>query len=160
MGLLVREGKSVRVCSCEGAKVESTRVRVVGLSVYKMLLPLTSFSIWIAAMDNIETTDGQETNGVDEILEYTIRYAQDGSYPPNLTKDKKRAVRKRAALLTVERGEVFFTRGKAKVKVLVSHDEQRRVFEGMPLRANLRPLWSDQNVQENCRTFLLEGDDS
>ena len=31
-------------------------------------------------MDNIETTDGQETNGVDKILEYTIRYAQDGSY--------------------------------------------------------------------------------
>ena len=59
MGLLVCEGKSVRVCSREGAKVESTYVRVVGLSVDKMVLPFTS--IWIAAIDNIETTDGQET---------------------------------------------------------------------------------------------------
>ena len=77
-------------------------------------------------MDNIETTDGQETNGVDEILEYAIRYSQDGSYTPNLTKDKKRAVRKRAALLTVDKGEVFFTRGKAKVKVLVNRGGCRR----------------------------------
>ena len=116
MGQLVREGKSVRVCSHEGAKVESTHIRVVGLSIYKMLLPFAGN--WFAAMDNIETADGQETNSVDEILEHAIRYAQDGSYPPNLTKDKKRAVRKRAALLIVDKGEVFFTRGKAKVKFL------------------------------------------
>ena len=70
MGLLVHEGKSVRVCSCEGAKVESTHVRVVGLFVYKMLLPFTGN--WVAAMDNIETTDSQETHSVDEILEYAI----------------------------------------------------------------------------------------
>ena len=38
-------------------------------------------------------------------------------------------MRKCAALLTVDKGEVFFTRGKAKVKVLVSHDEQRRVLK-------------------------------
>ena len=88
-----------------------------------MLLPFTGN--WVAAMDNIETTDGQEMNGVDEILEYAFRHFQDGSYPPNLTKDKKRAVRKRAALLTVDKGEVFFTRGKAKVKVLVSHQAER-----------------------------------
>ena len=44
------------VCSREGAKVESTHVRVVGLSVYKMLLPFTGN--WVAAMDNIETTNG------------------------------------------------------------------------------------------------------
>ena len=67
-----------------------------------MLLPFTGN--WVAALDNIETTDGQEMNGVDEILEYAIQYSQDGSYPPNLTKDKKRAVRKRAALLTVDKG--------------------------------------------------------
>ena len=95
----------MHVCSREGAKVESTHVRVVGLSVYKMLLPLTTN--WVAATNNIGTTDGQETNSVDEILEYAIRYAQDGSYPPNLIKDKKRAVRKHAALLTVDKGEVF-----------------------------------------------------
>ncbi len=58
------------------------------------------------------------TSGADEILEYAIQYAEDGSYPPELTKDKKRAVRKRAALLTVDKGEVFFNRGKRKVKVV------------------------------------------
>ena len=50
------------------------------------------------------------------------QYAQDGSYHPNLTKDKKRAVRKRAALLSVDKGKMLFTSGKAKVKVVVSHD--------------------------------------
>ncbi len=58
------------------------------------------------------------TSGADEILEYAIQYAEVGSYPPKLTKDKKRAVRKRAALLTVDKGEVFFNRGKRKVKVV------------------------------------------
>ena len=65
----------------------------------------------------------------DEILEYAIQYALDGSYPPELTKEKKRAVRKRAALLTVDKGEVFFTRGKTKVKVVVSLEEKRRVLK-------------------------------
>ena len=118
MGLLVRERKSVRVCSREGTKVESTHVRVVGLSVFFryccLLLAVESLQ-WITSK---RRTAKRRT--VLEILEYAIRYSRDGSYTPNLTKDKKRAVRKRAALLTVDKGEVFFTRGKAKVKVLVN----------------------------------------
>ncbi len=51
-------------------------------------------------------------SGADEILEYAIQYAEDGSYPPKLTKDKKRAVRKRAALLTVE---VFLAKGRLRL---------------------------------------------
>ena len=35
-------------------------------------------------------------------------------------KEKERAVRKRAALLTVDKGEVSFNSGKTKVKVVVS----------------------------------------
>ena len=53
-----------------------------------------------AAMDNIEAMESNEMNSEDE---YAIQCAQDGSYTPNLTKDK-RAVRKRAALLTVDKG--------------------------------------------------------
>ena len=42
-----------------------------------------------------EKAEVKMTNSAgDEIVEYTIHYAQDGSYPPNLTKEKKRAVRK------------------------------------------------------------------
>ncbi len=63
------------------------------------------------------------TSAANEILEYAIQYAQNGSYPPELTKDKKRAVRKRAALLTIDEGEVFFNRGKRKVMVMVSREE-------------------------------------
>jgi len=58
-----------------------------------------------------EETEAKKTNGAgDEILEYAVQYAQDGSYPLNLTKEK-RAVRKRAALLRINKGEVFFNRG-------------------------------------------------
>ncbi len=57
------------------------------------------------------------------------QYAEDGSYPPELTRDKKRAVRKRAALLTVDKREIFFNRG------------------------NLRSLWSDQDLQEAFRAL-------
>lgn len=87
---MVCEGKYVCVCDRKRAMVESMHVRV---GLYKMLLPFAG--ICFAAMDNLEAThsnemESNETNGADEILEYAIQYAQDGSYPPNLTKDKKR----------------------------------------------------------------------
>ena len=38
-----------------------------------------------------EETEAKKTNGAgDEILEYAVQYAQDGSYPLNLTKEKRR----------------------------------------------------------------------
>jgi len=37
-------------------------------------------------------------------------------------------VRKRAALLRVDKGEVFFNRGERRVKVVISRNEQRRVL--------------------------------
>ena len=65
----------------------------------------------------------------DEILEYAIRNALGSSYPPELMKEKERAVRKRAALLTVDKGKVSFNIGKTKVKVIISLEEQRRVLK-------------------------------
>ena len=44
-------------------------------------------------------------------------------------KKKERAVRKHAALLTVDKGEVSFNSGKTKVKGVVSLEEQRRVLK-------------------------------
>ena len=43
----------------------------------------------------------------DEILKLAIHYVQNGSYPPGLSRDKKRAIRKRAATVSCDKGEVF-----------------------------------------------------
>ena len=40
-----------------------------------------------------------------------------GGYPDNMSKEKNRAVTKRASRLTVERGEVYFTKGILKVQL-------------------------------------------
>ena len=42
-----------------------------------------------------------------EILELVIHYVQNGSYPPGLSRDKKRAVKKRAVAVVCDKGEVF-----------------------------------------------------
>ena len=54
----------------------------------------------------------------DQILEYAIFYCQNGTYPDNLSKDKKRAVRKKAKSISVEREEVFVV----KKNIRVSHN--------------------------------------
>ena len=64
--------------------------------------------------------DGEdEHQEPDNILEHAIEYCMKGSYPLGLTKDKKRAVRKRARAVTVENGEVFVQRRKKKVCTLL-----------------------------------------
>ena len=61
-----------------------------------------------------EATDGKETDHIvereDKILELAIHYMQNGSYPPDLSRDKKRAVSKRAATVVCDKGEVFVQR--------------------------------------------------
>ena len=68
----------------------------------------------------METTDEpaepeQEASDNQQLLDFAIEYCMHGSYPPGLTKDKKRAVRKRAKSVSVENGEVFIKRKKNKV---------------------------------------------
>ena len=76
--------------------------------------------------DQDEEKDGEqreideEHQEADNILEHAIEYCMTGSYPPGLTKDKKRAVRKRAKAVTVENGEVYLQRRKNKVCTLLS----------------------------------------
>ena len=99
---------------------EGKSVPVRGVLTLKMLLLFLYTCIlaafWIAAMPMADS----DSKKADEILEYAIQYAQDGSYPPELTKKKKRADSEHAALLIIDKGEVFFNRGKMKAP-LPSH---------------------------------------
>ena len=64
----------------------------------------------------------------DPILDIAIHYVLQREYPDaELTKDQKRAVRKRAATLLVDKGEVYI-QGR-KVKVISSAKEQRRILQ-------------------------------
>ena len=63
----------------------------------------------------------------DDILYFTIYY--DGSYPDGLTKEKKRAVRKRAAKLETEKGEVFLLRKGKRIKVVQTEKEQKQILQ-------------------------------
>ena len=58
------------------------------------------------------------------ILDCTIHYVLNKTYPCELEKDKKRAVRKRAATLVLEDGEVFVQQKNRKVKVIRSREDQ------------------------------------
>ena len=49
----------------------------------------------------------QQDEEVDQILELAEDYGVRRSYPPGLTKEKKRAVGKRASTLVFDKGEVF-----------------------------------------------------
>ena len=57
-------------------------------------------------------------------MDYAIHYAINNAYPPHLTKEKKRAVRKRAATLSIDSGEVFLKRKNKRVKVVQSRKDQ------------------------------------
>ena len=50
-------------------------------------------------------------------------------YPPGLSKDRKRAVRKKATTLTVNKGEVFVKRNRRQVKVVTAVADQRRILQ-------------------------------
>ena len=58
-------------------------------------------------------------NNQDDVLELAIKYAVRGQYPPGLTKDRKRAVRRRATTLRVDKGEVFLKRKGREVNSVV-----------------------------------------
>ena len=54
----------------------------------------------------------------DPILDLAIEYVASGAYPAGIPKQKKRAVRKRAANLLVQDGEVFLQRKNRKVSIV------------------------------------------
>ena len=65
----------------------------------------------------------------DPILDDTIYYAVNGVYPNNLTKEKKRAVQKKAGTLIVESGEVYLQRKDRRVKVIQSRKDQLLIMK-------------------------------
>ena len=67
----------------------------------------------------------------DEVLDAAITYKADGTYPSNSSKDRKRAIRKRAERLEIFKGELFFVKknGKQRVKIITDPKEQRRILE-------------------------------
>ena len=68
-----------------------------------------------------ETADEPAGMRDDAILELAIQFASSGAYPAGLAKAKKRAVRKRAANLILENGEVFLQRNNRKVRFIEQH---------------------------------------
>ena len=68
----------------------------------------------------------------DEVLDAAITYKTDGTtYPSNSSKDRKRAIRKRAERLEIVKGELFFVKknGKQRVKIITDPKEQKRILE-------------------------------
>ena len=62
----------------------------------------------------------------DAILDLAIEYAMHRQYQHGLSKDRKRAVRKRASTITVNKGEVFLKRKGRQVKVVTAVADRTR----------------------------------
>ena len=69
----------------------------------------------------------EEDPSEQQLVEFAIEYATSGVYPSGLSKDKKRAVRRKAGTLVVEQGEVFLQRRQGRVKVVTDKKEQERI---------------------------------
>ena len=54
----------------------------------------------------------------------------------------ERAVRKHAAALSVDRGEVFFTRRTKKVRAISTTE----IAKGLPFRTYIGSFWDNENV--------------
>ena len=62
--------------------------------------------------------------------DFAIYYClHDGSYPDGLTKEKKRAVRKRTAKLETEKGKVFLLRKGKRIKVVQTEKKQKQILQ-------------------------------
>ena len=70
------------------------------------------------------TEQKQEEARESQLLEYAIFYSENGMYPDGLSKDKKRAVRKKAKSISIELGEVF---KKKKNKKVSQHTHEYRM---------------------------------
>ena len=94
----------------------------------------------------------------DRILDLAIHYALNNNYPETeeLTKYQKRAVRKRAATLLGEKGEVYLEKRESEGDQLCSGTAAN--LEGMPFRSNLQTLWCHQDTQTDpAERFYWKG---
>ena len=73
-------------------------------------------------------SEAEISEEIDPILKLAIRYKLRRSYPPDLTKEKKRAVRKRVSTITVNKGVLLKRKGR-QVKVVTAVEDQCRILE-------------------------------
>jgi len=59
----------------------------------------------------------------EDLLDFAIKYKLKGSYLDNTSKDRKRAIRKRAKNLATDKGEIFLMRKTSRVKIVMSTEE-------------------------------------
>ena len=84
--------------------------------------------------ETTDSMDGKEdceeiVEKEDKILELAICYVQNGTYPPGLSRDKKRDIRKRATTVVCDKGEVFVQRKQRRVKVVTAANERERILK-------------------------------
>ena len=75
-------------------------------------------------MDDFPEADPKE----EQLLQLAIEYVTTGAYPPGITKVRKRAVRRKAGTLVIDKGEVFVWHHRRKVKVVMEKEEQARIL--------------------------------
>lgn len=89
------------------------------------------------AKNHYQEDDGVEQLETENVLDYAIEYKMKGAYPAGLTKDKKRAVRKRAQTICIEEGEVYIWRKKNKVCNNVCLWSTYNIINMLPMLLNI-----------------------
>lgn len=103
--------------------------------------------------------EGENCPSEDNILDYAIEYKLSGTYPLSLTKEKKRAVRKRAATLIAENGEIYVQRkkGSLTMKVVTSVEEQGRILRACHSDATSGHFGSTKTWRRVAERFYWRG---
>lgn len=85
--------------------------------------------------DSIQLQEEEVTTEKEDLLEAAIQYAcakhagDEDVYPPDASKVKKRAIRKRAESISVQNGKLFYkNRRKLTVEVITAEEEQTRIL--------------------------------
>ena len=89
----------------------------------------TSLGVTLCLLEMSSNDEASIHENPDDVLDLAIDYATRGGYPEGLSKDKKQAVRRRAATLRIDKGETLLKRKSREVKVVTDAIKQRRIVE-------------------------------
>ena len=84
--------------------------------------------------DATQLQEGEVTSEKEDLLEAAIQYASakhagyEDAYPPDASKVKKRAIRKRAESISVQNGKLFYTDRRKLIVEVVTADEQKHIL--------------------------------
>ena len=93
----------------------------------------------------------------EDIIDWAIAYRTSGSYPKLLSKDQKRAVRRRALTIEVDNGQVYVQKQKKRVKVIVSREEQVRILNSCHSDATSGHLGTRKTRRRIAERFYWKG---